>query len=80
MHAQHERYNQLTRAANGNQPLFQNNEVFYIYNLKKAKSILNVDEISEIEQPKNLSKEEDSSGIRYYDSNSMTIRNTHEKD
>ena len=34
--AQHEMYNQLTRAANGNQPLFQNNETFYIYNLKDA--------------------------------------------
>jgi predicted nucleotidyltransferase len=34
--AQHEMYNQLTRAANGNQPLFQNNEVFYIYNLRDA--------------------------------------------
>ena len=34
--AQHEMYNQLTRAAHGNQPLFQNNEVFYIYNLKDA--------------------------------------------
>ena len=36
MRVQHDRYNQLTRAANGNQPLFQNNEVFYIYNLKDA--------------------------------------------
>lgn len=36
MHAQREMYNQLTRAANGNQPLFQNNEVFYIYNLRDA--------------------------------------------
>ena len=36
-------FNQLTRAANGNQPLFQNNEVFYIYNLKDAEvsSVLN---------------------------------------
>ena len=34
--AQLDRYNQLTRAANGNQPLFQNNEVFYIYNLKDS--------------------------------------------
>lgn len=33
---QHEMYNQLTIAANGNQPLFQNNEVFYIYNLKAS--------------------------------------------
>lgn len=36
MRAQQDRYNQLTRAANGNQPLFQNNEVFYIYNLKAS--------------------------------------------
>ena len=36
IHAQREMYNQLTRAANGNQPLFQNNETFYIYNLKDA--------------------------------------------
>ena len=34
--AQLDMFNQLTRAANGNQPLFQNNEVFYIYNLKDA--------------------------------------------
>jgi hypothetical protein len=34
--AQLDRFNQLTAAANGNQPLFQNNEVFYIYNLKDA--------------------------------------------
>jgi predicted nucleotidyltransferase len=36
MRAQHDIYNQLTKAANGNQPLFQNNETFYIYNLKDA--------------------------------------------
>lgn len=43
MHAQQEKYNQLTRAANGNQPLFQNNEVFYIYNLKdtEVSTVLN---------------------------------------
>ena len=34
--AQIDMYNQLSRAANGNQPLFQNNEIFYIYNLKDA--------------------------------------------
>ena len=34
--AQLDMFNQLTRAANGNQPLFQTNEVFYIYNLKDA--------------------------------------------
>ena len=36
-------FNQLTRAANGNKPLFQNNEVFYIYNLKDSEvsSVLN---------------------------------------
>ena len=41
--AQLDMFNQLTRAANGNQPLFQNNEVFYIYNLKDAEvsSVLN---------------------------------------
>ena len=41
--AQLDMYNQLTRAANGNQPLFQNNGVFYIYNLKDAEvsSVLN---------------------------------------
>lgn len=33
---QRDMYNQLMAAANGNQPLFQNNEVFYIYNLKDA--------------------------------------------
>lgn len=36
MRAQHEMYNQLAKAANGNQTLFQNNETFYIYNLKDA--------------------------------------------
>jgi predicted nucleotidyltransferase len=34
--AQLDRFNQLTAAANGHQPLFQNNEVFYTYNLKDA--------------------------------------------
>ena len=36
-------YNQLTRAANGNQPIFQNSEAFYIYNLKDSEvsSVLN---------------------------------------
>lgn len=34
--AQHDRLNKLTRAANGNQPIFQNNEAFYIYNLKDS--------------------------------------------
>ena len=34
--AQLDMFNQLTRAANGNQPLFQNNETFYIYNLKDS--------------------------------------------
>ena len=34
--AQLDMFNQLTSAANGNQPLFQNNEVFYIYNLKDS--------------------------------------------
>lgn len=36
MQVQHDVYNKLTVAANGNQPLFQNNEVFYIYNLKDS--------------------------------------------
>lgn len=34
--AQLDMFNQITRAANGNQPLFQTNEIFYIYNLKDA--------------------------------------------
>ena len=41
--AQREIFSQLTSAANGNQPLFQNNETFYIYNLKDSEvsSVLN---------------------------------------
>ena len=41
--AQLDMFNQLARAADGNQPLFQNNETFYIYNLRDAEvnSILN---------------------------------------
>jgi predicted nucleotidyltransferase len=43
MRTQRDMYNKLTAAANGNQPLFQNNEIFYIYNLKDAEvgSVLN---------------------------------------
>lgn len=47
---------------------------------QKAKSILTVGEILEVEQPNNPSRDENSLGIRYYDSNTMTIRNTNGKD
>jgi len=53
----------------------------YYRDLKlKANSILTVGEIVEIEQPNNPSCDESCLGIRYYDSTTMTIRNTNGKD
>ena len=46
----------------------------------KAKSILTVGEIIEIEQPNKSSCDENCLGIRYYDATTMTIRNTNGKD
>lgn len=53
---------------------------FYRELEQKAKSVLSVEEIAEIEQPNKSSCNENCLGIRYYDATTMTIRNTNGKD